>query len=143
MQPLWIPIFNADIKGWEMIVNAFQNYLKKHPDSLKCVQDSTSAQSLVLRFLEESGIKYYYHPEDTVEDPAKKFDDLLLYCKDLCSRTIHSLVIDKLEEENDALGLRAIRTTMIRQAIKIKTVKPSKVHVLPLAIAGKTSILKL
>ena len=35
------------------------------------------------------------------------------YCRDLCSRTVLSLVSDKLEEECDALGLQAFRISMI------------------------------
>ena len=41
------------------------------------------------------------------------FDDLLTYCQDLCSRTVLSVVEDKLEEESDALGLQAWRVSMI------------------------------
>ena len=41
------------------------------------------------------------------------FDDLLSYSRDMCSRSVLSLVSDKMEEENDAEGLRGFKVAMI------------------------------
>ena len=75
------------------------------------VNNEDQAEQLVLDFLNKCEIKYYFDPENCEE--KDKFDDLLSYCKDLCSRTVLSLVFDKLEEEPDTLGLRAFRISMI------------------------------
>ena len=76
---------------------------------------------LVLDLLDKSDIKYFFDQKATNENTSFKHDDLLTYCKDLSSRAIHSLIIDKLEEENDALGLRALRITMIVYFLNRKT----------------------
>ena len=75
------------------------------------VDSEQKAQELVLKFLQENGIVFFYDPDVSVE--TEKFDDLLTYCRDLASRTVLSVVSDKLEEENDALGLQAYRMAMI------------------------------
>ena len=78
--------------GLQFLSNAFTNYLETHGDSMD-VRDSVSAQAMILDFLEESEIKFVYDPTNTVEN--SKFDDLLSYAKDLCSRTVLSITIDK------------------------------------------------
>ena len=57
------------------------------------VRDSEGAQNVILDFLKQSDIKFFYDPEDTQEN--SKFDDLLSYGKDLCSRTVLSVTLDK------------------------------------------------
>ena len=42
-------------------------------------------------------IIYYYDPQNTEEKEI--FDDLLTYSRDICSRTVLSLVIDKVSEQ--------------------------------------------
>ena len=78
--------------GIQFLSNAFQNYLDTNGDSLD-VRDSESAQAMILNFLKLSGIKFVYDPEDTEE--TSKFDDLLSYARDLSSRTVLSVTIDK------------------------------------------------
>ena len=96
--------------GLQFLVNAFENFLEANADTLE-VTSETDAVQLILDFLEESGIKYYFDPESSEE--KDKYDDLLSYCRDLCSRTVLSIVSDKLEEESDAVGLRSFRISMI------------------------------
>ena len=84
--------------GIQYLVNAFQNYLKNNSENFD-ITDSFSAKQLVLHFLDTYEIRYYYDP--TVEDDEKeKFDDLLTYCKNLCGRTVISLVLDKERAPN-------------------------------------------
>jgi hypothetical protein len=96
--------------GVQFLVNAFQNYLDKNTESLH-VNTKAEAEKLIFDFLDKSDIKYVYDIKNAGE--KLKFDDLLSYCRDLCSRTVLSLVLDKMESERDALGLRALKTTMV------------------------------
>ena len=96
--------------GLQFLVNAFENFLEANGDTLE-ITNETEAEQLILDFLEQSGIKYYFEPENVEE--KDRFDDLLSYCQDLCSRTVLSIVSDKLEEECDAEGLRGFRISMI------------------------------
>ena len=79
--------------GIQFLLNAFKNYLENHSDSFN-VTSSDKAQSLILDFLDRNEIHFFYNPKGTVEE-QEKFDDLLSYCKDLCSRTVLSVVLDK------------------------------------------------
>ena len=79
--------------GIQYLVNAFKNYIENKSDSFS-VTDSDKAETLILNFLDECEIRYFFDPAGTVEE-ADKFDDLLTYCKDLCGRTVLSLVTDK------------------------------------------------
>ena len=96
--------------GLQFLVNAFENFLEANGESLQ-ITTETEAEQLILDFLEQSGIKYYFEPENFEE--KDEHDDLLSYCRDLCSRTVLSILSDKLEEECDAVGLRAFRISMI------------------------------
>ena len=96
--------------GLQFLVNAFENYLKVNTDTLD-ITSETEAEDLIINFLDQNGIRFYYDPANCNEE--EKFDDLLSYCRDLCSRTVLSVVSDKLEEESDAFGLRALRISMI------------------------------
>ena len=79
--------------GIQFLLNAFKNYLENHSDSFN-VTSSDKAQSLILDFLDRNEIHFFYNPKGTIEE-QEKFDDLLSYCKDLCSRTVLSVVLDK------------------------------------------------
>ena len=96
--------------GLQFLTNAFENFLEMKGDTLK-VESELDAQQLILDFLQENGIAFYFDPENSNE--KDKFDDLLTYCRDLSSRTVLSIVSDKLEEESDALGMKAFRISMI------------------------------
>ena len=79
--------------GTQYLMNSFENYIKNNSDSFN-VTDSDSAIGLILDFLDKNEIRYFYDP--TVDNEENdKFDDLLSYCKDLCGRTVLSLVTDK------------------------------------------------
>ena len=84
--------------GIQFLVNAFQNFLKNNNDSFN-VTDSDSAKKLILNFLDTNEIRYYFDPSinDNEDDT---FDDFLTYCKNLCGRTVLSLVLDKGRHQN-------------------------------------------
>ena len=96
--------------GMQFMVNAFENFLATSNATIEITTEA-QAEQLILDFLQQNEIKFYYDPGHSEE--KDKFDDLLSYCRDLCSRTVLSVVFDKLEEESDALGLRAFRISMI------------------------------
>ena len=79
--------------GIQYMVNGFQNFLENNSDKIR-VTNSSEAQQLILDFLDECDIKYVLDIENPGE--KNKFDDLQSYCKDLSSRTIFSLVLDKV-----------------------------------------------
>ena len=84
--------------GVQYLVNAFQNYLKNNIDSLE-VTDTDSAKKLILDFLDTNEIRYFFDPNIN-DDENDTFDDLLTYCKNLCGRTVLSLVLDKGRHQN-------------------------------------------
>ena len=88
--------------GIQFLVNAFRNYMKRKRENLT-VTTEAEAEDLILDFLEVQDIKYYYDPENTEE--VSYFDDLLRYSKDICSRTVLSLVLDKVSGYNSS-GLK-------------------------------------
>ena len=96
--------------GIQFLTNAFEHFLDEKASQIK-VDDPVEAEKLILDFLRENGIVFYYDPETSEE--TEIFDDLLSYSRDLCSRTVLSVISDKLEEECDALGLRAFRISII------------------------------
>jgi hypothetical protein len=73
--------------GLNFLSNAFTNYLETYGDSMD-VRDSDGVQIMILDFLEKSDVKFVYDPKNTEENA--KYDDLLSYGKDLCSRTVLS-----------------------------------------------------
>ena len=96
--------------GLQFLCNAFTNFLDENCDTIK-VDSTAEAEKLILDFLQSSGIVFFFDPKNANE--ADVFDDLLSYCRDLCSRTVLSVVSDKMEEESDAQGLRAFRISMM------------------------------
>ena len=110
--------------GLQFLANAFTNYLEANED-IPEITTTAEAEQFILSFLEHSGVKFFFDPDNCEEQD--KFNDLLSYCRDLCSRTVLSIVFDKMEEEGDALGLRAFRTSMIIYFLNRKqTVQDSK-----------------
>ena len=119
--------------GFQLLVNAFENYLLEKPAALN-INDSTSAKELVLDFLSDSGIQLFLDLENSEENETEQFDDLLVYSKDLCTRTVLSMVCDKMEEEEDALGLRGLKMTLIPYFLKRKAdIQDSKVRTVSFA----------
>ena len=95
--------------GTQYLINAFKNHIKQFPDSIAQVSSEQTAETFVLEFLKASKIEFYYQSDRSEDDAA---DDLLTYCRDMVSRLLLSLVIDRCEKECDPLGLRAIRRIM-------------------------------
>ena len=111
--------------GTQYLINAFENYLSRFPDCLLVVNSNQTAQKLVLEFLKDSKIEFYFSLS-RAEDP--KADDLRTYCRDLVSRLVLSLLIDRCEKAEDPLGLRAIRRILIPYFLNRKSqVQDSKV----------------
>ena len=91
---------------------------------------SDEAQNLILDFLDQNEIHYFFDPSNAEE--VDKFDDLLSYAKDLAGRTVLSLVTDKLEGEGDALGLRGLRVAMVCYFLNRKQHKQDSKYALAL-----------
>ena len=109
----------------QYLLNAYENYLILKPESLQQVKCQQTAEKFVLDFLKSSRIDLYFQ-ETRAED--EQADDLLTYCRDMCSRLVLSLVIDRCEKHEDPLGMRAIRRIMIPYFLNRKSkVQDSKV----------------
>ena len=79
--------------GTQFIANAFKNYIDDKSDNFM-VTNVEEAEALILDFLDVNEIRFFYDPNCTSEE-IDVFDDLLTYGKDICSRTVLSLMIDK------------------------------------------------
>ena len=113
--------------GTQYLINATENYLRENPEALSKVNSQETATNFVLDLLEASKIEFYFHLSRT-ED--KEADDLLTYVRDVCSRLVLSLAIDKCEKSEDPLGLRAIRRILIPYFLNRKSkVQDSKVSI--------------
>ena len=99
----------------QYLTNALENYII-YPEAIDQVQN---------KFLQSSKIEFYFHVNRS-ED--KKADDLLNYCRDMCSRLVLSLVIDRCEKEEDPLGMRAIRRIMISYFLNRKSKVQDSAH---------------
>ena len=111
--------------GTQYLINAFQNHIKQYPDTLAEVNSEESAEIFVLNFLESSKIEFYYK-EDRAEDEGA--DDQITYCRDMASRLLLSLAIDRCEKHCDPLRLRALRRIMMLYFLNRKCkVQDSKV----------------
>ena len=108
--------------GKEMLVNAFKTFMANLQEPV--LKTPEGAQKLILNFLEEADIKYYYDENDF--DEKDPYDDLLSACKSNASRTVMSLIADKVEHEGDGLGIRAVRMAMIFYFLNKKLVQSSK-----------------
>ena len=95
--------------GSELLIESFKTFLAKYDEDIDQTEDG--AVKLILEFLKSSDIKYFYDPENYEE--VYVHDDMMSSCKDNCSRTVISLVLDSVEHEGDGLGLRAVRTVLI------------------------------
>ena len=82
------------------------------------------AKSFILKFLEDSDIKFFYDLHNY--DEKKFFDDVLSSCRDLAGRTVLSLVADLAEHEGDGLCIRAVRKVMILYMLNKKEAQTSK-----------------
>ena len=96
--------------GKQFLLSGFKTFIKDI-DLSQITQDFPSCKFLILEFLKNSGIEYFFDPESAKK--SEPFDDLLSHVIDVCERTVLSLVFDKMEEEADSLGLHALRIVMI------------------------------
>ena len=87
-------------------------------------KDFAGCKRFVLDLLRNSNIEYYFDVESS--DRGEVFDDLLEHVKDVCQRTVLSLVFDKMEEEANSLGLHALRIVMIPYFLARKEKQDSK-----------------
>ena len=108
--------------GEEILINGFKTFLSKNTESI--TKTTEGAISLILRFLRESDIKYFYDSDNF--DEKLKFDDVLSACRDISGRTVLSLVADKVEHEGDGLGIRAVRKAIIPYFLNRKIAQTSK-----------------
>lgn len=108
--------------GKEILISAFKTFVAKAQEPFE--KTSEGAKGLILRFLNESDIKYFYDVENY--DEKEKFDDILSVCRDLAGRAVLSLVADKVEHEGDGLGIRGVRVAMIPYFLNKKLVQSSK-----------------
>ena len=110
----------------QYLINAMNNFEKKNPDAIKLVVNEKTAEEFVLHFLKYSKIGFYFEKGGTKEDG--KADDLITYCRDMCSRLVLSLTFDRCEREEDPVGMRGIRRIMIPYFLNRKPkVQDSKV----------------
>ena len=100
--------FIEDI-GTELLVEAFKHYVENYDVSI--VESNDGAVKLLLGFLKNLDIKYYYDPDNYEE--ANPYDDMMSSCKDNAGRALISLIQTSVEHEGDGLGLRALRTVMM------------------------------
>ena len=67
----------------QYLTNAFENYLKQHPQALAQVTSQKKAEDFILDFLKISKIEFFYQLNRSEDEKA---DDLRTYCRDMCSR---------------------------------------------------------
>ena len=108
--------------GKEILKNAFKTFLKSSPKTFP--RNLKGAKQLILTFLAQADIKYYYEMENF--DEKDPFDDVLSACRSYASRTVMSLVADTVVHESDGLGCRAVRTAMILYFLNKKLQQTSK-----------------
>ena len=108
--------------GKEILISAFKTYTENR--IMPVNKNIEEAQKLILRFLDDSDIKYFYDQDNF--DEKSYFDDCLSYCRDFAGRTLLSLVADVVEHEGDGLGIRAVRKVMMMYMLNKKEVQSSK-----------------
>ena len=91
--------------GKEILIDAFKTYMESA--TIPAGKNVEDAKNLILSFLQDSDIKYFYDQNNF--DEKVYFDDALSSCRDIAGRTVLSLVADMVEHEGDGLGIRAVR----------------------------------
>ena len=107
------------------IVNMFDNYMTTHSELLDDVADTNTAVKFILGMIEAFDLHLYYDPTRPVQKQAGE-DDMFVYCQDMVTRFLLSLVFDSCEEEGDAEGLRALRRVMVSYFLAKSTKQDSK-----------------
>ena len=108
--------------GTQFLLNGFQTFVEESDVNVSS-HSFEVCEKLVFGFIEHFGIKLFI---DLECDAKEGFDDLMNYARDVCGRTILSLIFDKMEEEADSLGLRGLRIIMISYFLARKEKQDSK-----------------
>ena len=108
--------------GKEILINGFKTYMENK--FVPVNRSFDEAKNLILSFLDEYDIKYFYDQNNFNE--KKVFDDILSSCRDLAGRAVLSLVADKAEHEGDGLAIRAVRKVMMLYMLNKKLAQTSK-----------------
>ena len=95
------------------LLNMFDNYQMMNKDKLQAVDSYDAAVSYVLGLLDAYDIQLFFNPDKPLPGSKKGEDDMYIYCRDMVTRFVLSLVYDVCEEEGDAEGLRALRRIMV------------------------------
>ena len=109
--------------GEQFLISGFKSFIKD-VDLSSVSKDFLGCKYLITEYLSRSDITYFFDSEATKKKEV--FDDLLEHVKDVCERTVLSLVFDKMEEEADSLGLQALRIVMIPYFLGRKEKQDSK-----------------
>ena len=108
--------------GKEILIDAFKTYMESA--TIPAGKNVEDAKNLILSFLQDSDIKYFYDQNNF--DEKVYFDDALSSCGDIAGRTVLSLVADMVEHEGDGLGIRAVRKVMMLYMLNKKEAQTSK-----------------
>ena len=108
------------------LVNMFDNFMVKHSELLDDVTDTNSAVRFILDMFEDFNLSLFYDPSRPVVEKMTGEDDMFVYCQDMVTRFLLSLVFDTCEEEEDAEGLRALRRVMVSYFLAKSTKQDSK-----------------
>lgn len=96
------------------LANMMDNYLSLNPALLGNVTSEESLVKFMCGMFEAYSIKLYWDPEKPATSELEDGkDDMYVYCHDMVERYLQSLAFDICEEEGDAVGLRALRRTMV------------------------------
>jgi hypothetical protein len=95
------------------LLNMFDNYQMVDKDKLAAVDSYESALTFVLGMLDAYDVQLFFDPEKPLPEKRRGEDDMYVYCRDMVTRFVLSVVFDICEEEGDAEGLRALRRVMV------------------------------
>ena len=105
----WLAVIQA-----RYLANMVDNYLSLNSEVLDNVTDEKSLVQFMSIMFEAYNIRLYWDPENPATfEPEEGEDDMYVYCHDMVERFLLSLAFDICEEEGDAVGLRALRRTMV------------------------------
>ena len=97
------------LQAWQeqLLGNALDHFLKSEIGGLAAVVNKSTALEFALRFLQHSGVCWYYNPnyvDPRAEVTCQKYN----YGRNMLSRLVIGLAFKSCEKENDVLGLQAL-----------------------------------